>query len=145
MGDSLEYRDDQPAEHQPSTPISIGRLLVYACMLLFAALAMGLVLLLTQKDQERRVVRASELAQDRLERLVAERRTMQAGSLELPDEEVIVSPGGRERYSRVVAIDPPGPVDGPARLTVTVAWDTFIGENHVKMCCWLDVREAPEP
>jgi hypothetical protein len=145
MGEDPAGRDYRAAESRVRFPISIGRLLAYASILFVTAVATGVLTFLASRNEERRVLLASELAEDRLDRLASGREALRAGTLGSPEEDVIVAADGGERYSRFVSIDTPGPGNGRARVTVTVQWETLTGTSHVKMCRFLEVREAPEP
>jgi hypothetical protein len=145
MGEALESGDYRTAESRPRLPISIGRLLAYASILFFTAIATGVLMFLAGRSEERRVLRASELAEDRLDRLAAGRETLLAGTVENPVEDVVVAADGGERYARFVSVDTSVAGNGRARVTVTVQWETFTGTSHVRMCRFLEVREAPGP
>ena len=122
---------DAPVHYQPPESNAIRRLTAWTCILAVAAAATGLVLFLLQRNQEKCIIRASELAEDRLERLARDEMILRASDVAILEKEVIVFPGAGERYSREVTIDPGA---GPARITVTVAWETITGESHVRMC-----------
>jgi len=132
---------DTPVHYQPPESNAIRRLTAWTCILAVAAAATGLVLFLLQRNQERCIIRASELAEDRLERLARDEKILNACDFVIPEKEVIVFPGAGERYSREVTIDPGPGRAGPARITVTVAWETITGESHVRMCRWLSAGE----
>jgi hypothetical protein len=138
-------RDRRRDEGSRGAPAAIGRLLSYGSILIAAFAATGFVTHMMRADEERRVVRASELAEDAFARFVSEGEIVRPGGIEGPEEDLVVPPGGRERYSRIVSVDPAKVGDGRARVTVTVQWETLTGRSRVKMSRLLEVREAPGP
>ncbi len=123
-------------------PDSIRRLTACTCILAAAVIATLLALSLLRKDEAQRVVQASKLAQDGLERAIGADTILNAGNCALPAEEMILSPRGKERYSREVEITPASGEGGQTRVTVTVGWETIVGEAHVKMHGWVDAKES---
>jgi len=96
MGNSPGKPGHTPVQYQPPESNAIRRLTACTCILAVAAVATALALYLQQRSQEKRIVRASELAEDRLERLVDDEKTLSACNIAIPEKEVIVCPGPGE-------------------------------------------------
>jgi hypothetical protein len=149
MESASERPEQAPAQCQPSESHAIRRLTAFTCILAVLAAATGFVFVFLETRQENRIIRASQLAEDRLELL-----TRDDGALREPnatsEKEVIVLPGVGERYRREVTIDPGVDQGRPARITVTVAWETISGESRVRMYRRLDsgdesLTDPPRP
>ena len=121
--------------------IPVKRFAVYTLILTVAVLATAYFLFHVQKDQAERVVRASELAQERLDRFVAREKTLEADAAPIPAAEVIVSPETGERYSSEVVVDTMPDGTGPERVTVTVGWETIMGRSRVRMHRVIDTSD----
>ncbi|MGD1048943.1 MAG: hypothetical protein ABR899_09390 [Candidatus Krumholzibacteriaceae bacterium] len=124
--------------------IPVRRFAVYTLILTVAALATAYLLFHVQKDQAERVVRASELAQERLDRFVAQEKALDASAVSVPAAEEIISLETGERYSSEVAIDTMTDGTGPERVTVTVGWETITGRAKVRMHRVIDTPDLKE-
>lgn len=133
MKSTREDGELDASESRCAESIPVRRFAVYTIMLAVAALVTAYLLLHVQRDQAARVVRASELAEERLDRFISRERTLDAGAGSAPAAEVIISLETGERYSSEVAIDTVADGTGPERVTVTVGWETIAGRSKVRM------------
>jgi hypothetical protein len=133
MKSARENGEFEAPGSQRAESIPVRRFAVYTLILTVAVLASAFLHLNAEKDQAERVVQASKLAQERLDRFVAQGRALEAGAVPVPAEEVIVSPETGERYSSQVVIDTMTDGAGPERVTVIVGWETIGGRSKVRM------------
>jgi hypothetical protein len=96
------------------------------------------------RDEATRVAQASKLAQEGLEKVITANDILGTGNSVYAARELIVCQEKGERYWRQIAIDPGSRARGPARVTVTVAWKTIVGEAHVQMHGWLEANETEQ-
>jgi len=131
MGNAEEYQGSGGAETRYVDSSSIRRLTVSTCMLVVTTMCTLFILHCQRKDEDERLVRASQLAEERLDEIMEKRETIGAGNFPPSGEEWIVSTESGQRFIRTVEILPEGAGGTPERVTVTVGWETIAGKNRV--------------
>lgn len=137
MGNSEEQRGSAFLAAPPRDSHAIRRLALSTCVLVVAAVGTLLIMHYPRRNEDKHLIRASQLAEEGLDEVLRRADTFGVANLPIPGEEPIVSEESGERFVRRVEISPDERV-GSRRVTVTVVWGSFANGSRVSVHGWLN-------